>query len=200
MGYHRAGFEVVGIDIETQKHYPFEFIQADFFEYVREHGHKFDVIHASPPCQAYSRAGAVHKNKHPHLIAPTRELLIATGLPYVIENVEGAPLKAVIFLCGTMFGLKTRRHRWFESNIDLGFPPYTCQCQGKASAGELLNYHNTKQRNAYLVTQSCSGSVAFKKSLGVEWMNFYEAQEAIPPAYSEYIGRHPMASLIREIQ
>ena len=190
VGYSRAGFEVVGVDIAPQKHYPFEFHQADALEYCAEHGREFDVIHASPPCQAYSRARAVHKKEHPKLIPATRDALISTGRIYVIENVEGAPLHACLMLCGTMFSLKTRRHRWFESNVDLGFPPYSCSCQNQTGIGKLFNLHNTMQRNIFMDRNGYTSTAnALRDSLEVPWMNMDEAQEAIPPAYTEWIGK-----------
>lgn len=193
-GYQRAGFEVWGCDIKPQPRYCGElFFQMDALEFIALFGGIADAIHASPPCQAHSVARRVHKKDHPDLIPPTRRELIASGRPYVIENVEGAPLRAQLMLCGTMFGLKTRRHRLFEMSFDLSFPPFACSCHGEVVRGNLLNYHNTAQRNRYLAQQSDSGSLAFKKSLGVEWMNFDEAQESIPPAYTEYIGGHLMA-------
>jgi len=113
MGYHRAGFEVEGVDIKPQPHYPFKFYQADALEFPLE---GYDAYHASPPCQKYTTMQYRYKNKlnHPDLIAPIRERLIATRKPYVIENVYKAPLKGHLLLCGTMFGLKIRHHRFFE--------------------------------------------------------------------------------------
>lgn len=129
MGYHRAGFEVVGVDLAPQPNYPFEFIQADALEYVAEHGHEFDVRHASPPCQAFSKTRTLHGNTHPELVEPTREALREVGGPYIIENVVGAPLEDPLMLCGSEFGmqapdvdgtpLKLLRHRLFESNVPL---------------------------------------------------------------------------------
>ena len=195
-GYQETGFYVVGVDNRPQPHYiGDEFYQADALEFCATHGREFDVIHASPPCQAYSKARFVHNKPHPALIPETRIALIKTGKLYIIENVEGAPLRACIFLCGTMFGLKTRRHRWFESNVDLGFAPASCSCAGGASRGELLNYHNTHQRNLYLRRGTKSGADALRESLGVKWMNFNESQEAIPPAYTRYIGGCLMKAL-----
>lgn len=199
-GYQRAGFRVIGIDNRAQPHYCGDgFMQMDYAEffmrYLAGEWERAEAFHTSPPCQGYSKAGVIHKKEHPKLIPQTRAALILTDRRYVIENVEGAPLRACIFLCGTMFGLDTRRHRWFESNVDLGFPPFACSCAGKAARGELLNYHNTQQRNLYLSHQNDSGSRAFKKSLGVEWMNFDESQEAIPPAYTEFIGARLLAAL-----
>lgn len=196
MGYRLAGFEVVGVDIMPQKHYPFEFHQADALEYIAEHGREFDAIHTSPPCQAYSQARAVHRKEHPDLIPVTRRILSKVGLPYVIENVVGSPLLARLLLCGTMFGLKTIRHRLFESNIDLGFPPATCSCNRQAVTGNLFNLHNTRQRKLYMQKNGYSRSCdALRDSLGVPWMSMDEAQEAIPPAYCEFIGKQLISVL-----
>lgn len=127
MGYHRAGFEVVGVDIEPQKHFPFEFHQADALEFIREHGHEYDVIHASPPCQAYSVTSSWWQDRmHQDLIQPTRQALQQVGKPYIIENVPGAPLFNYVMLCGTMFGLYVIRHRLFECNPQILFSPRTC--------------------------------------------------------------------------
>ena len=119
VGYSRAGFtEIVGVDIEPQKNYPFEFIQADALEYLKEHGHEFDAIHASPPCQGYSIMRNLPWNKdreYPLLIDPVRELLESINKPWAIENVMGAHLRAG-WLCGTMFELPFYRHRAFETN------------------------------------------------------------------------------------
>ena len=121
-GYHQAGFEVMGVDIKRQPNFPFSFIQADALDMLDdlEFLQQFDVIAASPPCQAYSIMRAVsarHGRPHPQLIEPVRAKLEKTGLPYVIENVIGAPLKNAVVLCGAMFGLRTYRHRLFESNL-----------------------------------------------------------------------------------
>jgi DNA (cytosine-5)-methyltransferase 1 len=212
-GYQDAGFFVVGVDIASQPRYiGGGFIQADALDILRrliagegveDEGGRvwrledFMLIHASPPCQAYSRAQRVHKKAHPKMIRAVRGLLESAGLPYVIENVKGSPLKASLMLCGTMFDdLMVIRHRYFESNIDLGFPPYACSCKGKSSRGILLNYHNTKARNLYLKNNGySSGADAFRDALQVGWMTFDESQEAIPPKYTAYIGRQILAAL-----
>src|SRR3990172_8007103 len=130
MGYHRAGFdEIVGVDFKPQKHYPFTFVQADALEYVAAHGREFDAIHASPPCQRYSnmtKRWGIGIN-HPNLIGPVRERLQEIGIPYVIENVKGAPLENPVMLCGSMFGRGAseyglRRHRYFEASFTLWAP------------------------------------------------------------------------------
>lgn len=148
LGYRQAGFTaIVGVDKEPQKHYPFDFVQADALAYVEKFGHEFDAIHASPPCQAYTKLRAVAGNReYPDLVTGTRDMLRYVGLPYVIENVPGAPLDVTLMLCGTMFGLHTgdaqlgmfgiregyaelRRHRLFESNLMLT-PPGHCRHHG----------------------------------------------------------------------
>src|SRR5690554_2039294 len=108
VGYARSGFDVVGVDNKPQKHYPFEFHQDDALRYLAEHWEEFDAIHASPPCQVYSATKHAHAGagNHPDLLEPTREAVRATGLPYVIENVEGAPLLDPLTLCGSEFGLR----------------------------------------------------------------------------------------------
>jgi len=190
MGYHRAGFEVVGVDIEPQPHYPFEFIQADFFEYVREHGDEFDAIHASPPCQKYSEMQHIHKNKdkHPDLIPETIDVLEKTGKPYVIENVENSPLKTHVMLCGSMFGMRLARHKLFLVNFYVPLLAYPCNHTDKYDP-----YHGGQD--------GINEREKLSEIIGINWfMTRPEVRNAIPPAYTEYIGRHPMASLIREIQ
>ncbi|MCX6021844.1 MAG: DNA cytosine methyltransferase, partial [Chloroflexi bacterium] len=125
MGYSQAGFEVVGVDIKRQPHYPFDFIQGDVFSLAPEFLATFDAIHASPPCQSYSDLAKRNGNADawPRLVDPVRELLVHTGLPYIIENVEGCPLLNPTMLCGTMFPqLRVLRHRLFESNFEI-MPP-----------------------------------------------------------------------------
>ncbi len=194
MGYHRAGFDVTGVDIEPQKRYPFQFIQADALEYLAAHGHEYDVIHASPPCQEFSTTKALpNVGDYPDLIEPVRDLLLATGKPYVMENVPAAPLHNPLLLCGSMFGLALRRHRIFESRPPIWFPPGPCQC-------------------SHLYTNSARGYSAFKngataitvagnnyplvdglEAMGIDWMGSRdELSQAIPPAYTEFIGRHMM--------
>jgi DNA (cytosine-5)-methyltransferase 1 len=132
MGYARSGFDVVGVDKNPQPNYPFPFVQADAVEYASEHGHEYDVIAASPPCQVHSDLAPLAAQGHVDLIPEARAALIATGLPYVIENVEGAPLINPLTLCGSMFGLSAagrvlKRHRLFESNVGLSAPkPDAC--------------------------------------------------------------------------
>ena len=127
MGYSRAGFDVVGVDIAPQPRYPFEFIQAEAIEYVKAHGHEYDAIHASPPCQASSALtkGTNRGRIYEDLIPQTRAALGASGRPYVIENVQGSDLRRDATLCGEMFGLAVIRHRYFEVSGFALTPPYT---------------------------------------------------------------------------
>ena len=181
MGYSRAGFEVVGVDLYPQKHYPFEFHQADALEYLAQHGAEFDIIHASPPCQRYSEGTPMRsRNKHPDLIAKTRKALQNSGKPYVIENVDGARflLHEPFLLCGTMFGLRVFRHRWFEAP-ELSIISPGCQ----------HGFHPV------VISGSAHGRGEAKipdmiAALGVHWMKVRsEVRQAIPPAYTEFIGK-----------
>jgi DNA (cytosine-5)-methyltransferase 1 len=191
MGYHRAGFdEIVGIDIEPQKRYPFEFVQCDALEYVRDHWMEFDAIHASPPCQAYSRSRNNGCGKDaPKLIPETRKVLQRTCLPWVIENVEGSPLESPILLCGAAFGLKTGdfdlpRHRLFESNIFLF--SFGCRHRRGATIGVYGNGTNSWHRKKF---GRCVTDMEKKDAMGIDWMTRKELTQAIPPAYTQYIGR-----------
>ncbi len=179
MGYHRAGFEVVGVDIKPQPHYPFEFHQADALTYPFD---GFDVIHASPPCQRFSAMQNIHKNidRHPDLIAQTRNKLLGAGKPYIIENVPKAPIRVDLLLCGTMFSLPIIRHRIFESNV-LAFsllPP----CN-----------HSNVYDPWHGGEQARNERVKLAKAMGIDWfMTRPEVREAIPPAYTEFIGKQIM--------
>jgi len=209
MGYSRAGFEVVGVDIKPQPRYPFEFHQADALEYVAEHGHEFDAIHASPPCQGYTRMNqgllqAQGRSKdHPFLVETTRDAVIKTGLPYVIENVVGAPLVNPIQLCGSSFGLLVERHRLFESNVFLMM--VTCahgwQKFDKPPLHSLHGHRKATRSRVYGVYGNGRGAgetiAAWSRAMGIDWMNRYELTQAIPPAYTEYIGRQLLNILER---
>ena len=191
MGYHRAGFDVVGVDIAPQRHYPFEFHQADALEYLAEHGHEFDVIHASPPCQGYSRMrhlSWLKGREYPLLIPVVRLMLQATGKPWVIENVSDAPL-AGAELCGAALGLPIRRHRRFESSILLLFP--SCPGHPVIHYGR-ANMH--KHGDGAGVMGIHPGRQA-GDAMGIDWMNGREFRQAIPPAYTEWIGKQLLEML-----
>jgi len=202
MGYHRAGFDVVGVDIKPQPRYPFAFWQRDALEVLRcregeefEMGY-FDAIHASPPCQAYSSLTGWGKGRsektHPDLVAETRDLLRATGLPYVIENVEGAPLENAVRICGQALGLRVRRHRYFESNVMLLVP----ECQHPEPP--VIVVRGSIGRKVFDPRRKAIAPTLDEARLVMEmpWASKDELTQAIPPAYTELIG-HQLISHIR---
>lgn len=195
MGYSRAGFDVTGVDIAHQPRYPFAFVQGDAIDYINQHGKEFDAIHASPPCQGYSRMRHLPWLKdrvYPLLIPATREALESTGNPWVIENVEDAPLLNGITLCGASFGLKVYRHRKFESNVLLLAPPHQKHV-AVIGSGRMLNDRQSASADGWVshVGKSAEGAQA----MGIDWMTRKEIAEAIPPAYTEYIGNQLMGVL-----
>jgi len=201
VGYHRAGFEVEGVDIKPQPHYPFKFYLADALEFPLE---GYDCYHASPPCQKWSGLADVTKHhtgkfpEHPDLIAPTREILIATGKHYVIENVTKSPLNTVIILCGASMGLRcVQRHRHFETSFMIFQPKcsHTKEPQIYGVYGK-LNGRAIFPRKEYRTTYAARDIEHARELLGIDWMDDGEIQEAIPPAYTEYIGKYLMQCLL----
>ena len=207
-GYAAAGFDVVGVDIDPQPRYPFEFHQADALEFVTDHGHEFDAIHASPPCQAFSKTKTLHSNEHPDLIEPTRAALIATGKPYVIENVVGAPLVDPVKLDGRHFAmtaadvdgveLKLVRPRLFESNIALHAPStftpnreiVTASAYGAGGGWTPKHRDNPDRRGGYIPHID-----VLRELLGIDWTNKHELSQSIPPRFTQYVGEQLMAVL-----
>jgi DNA (cytosine-5)-methyltransferase 1 len=183
MGYHRAGFDVVGVDINPQPRYPFEFHQGDALEYLAEHGHDFDAIHASPPCQAYTKAQRIRGNAHADLVGPTRSTLQAIGKPYVIENVMGAPLLDPIMLCGAMFDIRTYRHRIFETSWGMAQPIHPVHVAKTTKMGRKL-----KDGEFMHIVGNFTGAATARGIMGMPWATRDELREAIPPAYTEFIG------------
>lgn len=200
-GYHRAGFDVVGIDIEPHAEYPYSLTVSDItqlkFDRINKCWHPngdpswclgtFEVVAASPPCPRYSTATPEDsRTQHPDLIEPIRSLLETWGGPYVIENVPGSPLESPLKLCGSMFDLGVRRHRLFESNVFMFQPECSHQSQGQpwgvtGESAEIGDYarHGRKART---VTHA-------QQVMGIEWMNNWsDLADAIPPAYTEWIG------------
>ncbi len=203
MGYYRAGFAVVGVDIAPQPNYPFEFIQADVLELEPEFFESFDAIHASPPCQAYSDLAKRNGNAHewPDLVGPVRDILNSTGKPWVIENVEGSPLLNPIVLCGTMFDkLRVIRHRLFESNFDIIPPPHIPHKEHPrvhTLDKRKSHYGKTDEwRDFVQVTGGGNCTIAAARdAMGIDWMKKAEINEAIPPAYAQFIGNALMERL-----
>lgn len=208
MGLHRAGFDVTGVDLARQPRYPFRFVQADALRPPFRLS-DFDFIWASPPCQAHTSLRKMwNSRQHEDMIPQTRDLLAGSGVPWVMENVPGAPLRATIRLCGTMFDLATpcgaelRRHRYFETSFMLLQP----ECRHGSSVVGVYGGHvrdrcrtititgHTPQQNVERnrVRQTYSVEDA-KHAMGIDWMTLAELSQAIPPAYSELIGRHAAA-------
>jgi len=190
MGYHRAGFEVEGVDIKPQSHYPFKFYQADALTFPLE---GYDAYHASPPCQAYISFGYLDKSKYPDLIAKTRELLRATNKPYVIENIPGAKrlLENPIILCGKSFGLKVYRHRCFECSFSVKELDHISHHDSTPGAGYGIS------PKGFISIAGHMNNVAYaKQAMDIDWMNGGELSQAIPPAYTEYIGKYLMKAVV----
>lgn len=193
MGLHRAGFEVVGVDIVRRKRYPFAFVQADALSPPFDLA-TFDLIWASPPCQAYSvsRTRAPGKREHPDLVAPTRQMLENSGRPWILENVQGAPLRSGIMLCGAAFGMgaggrQLRRHRYFETSHMIMSPPCGCDNREKigvyGNGGGWANRFDPDRRGY-------KGNVAeSREAMGMPWASIAGLSQAIPPCYAEYVAR-----------
>lgn len=215
VGYHRAGFDVVGVDLAPQPRYPFAFIQADVLSLDQRFIRSFDAIHASPPCQAHTAMKSMHNaREHLDLVPQTRAMLEASGRPWIMENVVGAPLLDPVLLCGTMFGLgvddaELRRHRLFETSFDV---PLRLQCQHGARStigvygGHVRN--RTRARTIGIYGKGARDSVRKfdkgvpdftadqgREAMGIDWMTLSELSQAIPPAYTEHLGRQLMAVL-----
>lgn len=197
VGYHRAGAEVIGVDIDPQPDYPYEFIQADAIDYLTNHDaglHGFDLIHASPPCQTHSALTQGNRNRegwhdeHVDLIPETRTLLDATGIPYVIENVQGSTLRRDATLCGEMFGLDVIRHRYFEFGRWTTEKPAHQPHRGRVAGWR----HGVYYDGPYLAVYGQGGGKASvaeaKEAMGIEHMRtLHDLVEAIPPAYTEWV-------------
>ncbi len=213
VGYACAGFDVVGVDLNAQRRYPFAFEQADALHYLENAAQIrngfFQAIHASPPCQAYSITKHTHGVQHPDLLGPTRELLKDTGLPYVIENVAGADMPGAVICCGSKLCFDTvdddgtplflKRHRQFESNVPL--VGSGCECialkrkgykiGGVYGGGSRDRYHAENVRHGGYTP--CKG--AQETLMGIDWMTQKELNQSIPPSYTEFIGRQLLDAL-----
>lgn len=191
-GYQQAGFYVVGVDINAQPNYcGDEFVRADALKVLRDYDWdglvdvgRFDALHASPPCQRYIRGGLQDTERHPDLLGPTRDLLETWGLPWVMENVPGAPMRPDVVLCGSHFGLKIRRHRWFE--VSWGIPLMTNSCDHSYPIhGVYGGLHGQQGAWPGMLPDTLETR---REALGIDWMTADELADAIPPAYTEFIG------------
>jgi DNA (cytosine-5)-methyltransferase 1 len=205
VGYERVGFEVVGVDIRPQPRYPFAFIRADVLD-VLGCGN-FDAVHASPPCQAHTAMRTMpNASEHRNLIPETRKLLRETGLPYVIENVRGAPLENPVEICGAALGLRSAthdlaRHRLFECNFPLLAPP--CSHGSRPVVGfygdnvrDARRLPGEADRRLKDMATDREGKLRWgREAMGIDWMEWEELVQAIPPAYTEHIGHFLMAEL-----
>jgi DNA (cytosine-5)-methyltransferase 1 len=198
MGYHQAGFEVVGVDVEPQPRFPFEFHKADALDYLHHHGGEFDAIHASPPCQDHS---VLHRNygapEHGTgwLLSAVLEALRAQPCPWVVENVVGARLPSAFILCGASFGLGAsgldlNRHRLFEVSFPMLAPP--CQHRRGLTIGVYGNgtnaWHRRKLGRNLTVAE-------MREAMGIDWTTREELTQAIPPAYTRFIGEQLLQHL-----
>jgi DNA (cytosine-5)-methyltransferase 1 len=199
VGFDRAGFEVVGVDVAPQPRYPFEFIQADAMTFPLD---GFDAIHASFPCQskaAYRRKGHGVGDGYPNLVAEGRERLRAAGVPCSIENVEGFrdDLRDPVTLCGSSFGLDVRRHRLFECSFAVMVPPCACgwqRAQFPGATNRAANSRRTVEVGAWRIPLSVQ-----QRAMGIDWMTLEELSAAIPPAYTEHIGGYLMAEVTARV-
>jgi len=190
MGYHRAGFDVVGVDFIDQPHYPFKFIRADALSYFRDYGHQYDVIHASPPCPKWSVGSKLRKTtqNHPDLLTPLRPLLDESSKPYIIENVPGSPLINPLVLNGLMFkNLRVLRERWFETNFMIPQPILPSWRKSGFSVGRQPG--ETGKGGYVTVAGHLKNREYCMKAMGIDWpMTRRELSNSIPPDYTQYIG------------
>ena len=190
VGYARAGFDVVGVDIAPMPRFPFAFHQGDALKYLLEHWQDFDAYHASPPCQAFTNAQRIMGREHPDFITATRSAFELIGKPWVIENVLGAPLRDPITLCGGMFSLTTYRHRLFETWRPIAAPAHPEHVAPLTKMGR-----RPRPGEFMHVVGHFSGVSEAQRAMGIDWMTRDELAESIPPAYTEHIGAALMSHL-----
>lgn len=212
-GYAAAGFHVIGSDLHPQPRYPYPFAQGDALQLLDDlldgkapqfsDGHTYGlpgstadrIIHAmagSPPCQPFTLAQRIQGRDHPDLVADTRRRLQATALPWIIENVVGAPLVDPVMLCGAMFGLRTYRHRLFESNAPMAVPAHPDHVAATTKMGR-----PPREGEFMHVVGNFSGVSLAREVMGAPWMNRDGLRESIPPAYTEHLGRQLLAVMER---
>jgi len=200
MGYYRAGFDVTGVDIAPRPRYPFTFVQADAIEYIAAHGHEYDLIHASWPCQ-YGAAITKGTNRrlrdrYPNLLPAGRAAMLATGRPYVIENPEARP---DVVLCGTMFGLPIIRHRRFECHGWTPMAPPHTPHRGRVRGWRHGQYHDGEYLAVYGKGGGKASVAEMQAALGIDWTDVHEELvEAIPPAYTAFLGEQAAVQLRAE--
>jgi DNA (cytosine-5)-methyltransferase 1 len=189
VGLYRAGYDVIGVDIDPQPRYPFPFIQADVMQIDFS---RFDLAWASPPCQKFCRLNTREDlSGYPDLIEPVRAKLIASGIPYVIENVPEAPIRCDLMLCANMFGLRSYRHRHFECSFPIEQPAHPEHKIRVNRRGENRREHWAN--GGFMTITGDVGVYCGPGAMGIDWMSGNEMSEAIPPAYSEYVGRAALA-------
>jgi DNA (cytosine-5)-methyltransferase 1 len=192
-GYSSAGFDVTGVDIQEQPNYPFPFIRADALKLSPGFIASFDAVHASPPCQSYSDLARRNNNadKWPRLIEPVRKLLVRSGVPYIIENVDGAPLVNAALLCGTMFSqLRVLRHRLFEANFLILTPSHRKHPKVHTFDRRKSHFGKTDEWKDFVQVTgggNCTLAAA-RDAMGIQWMTKREINESVPPAYSHFVG------------
>lgn len=191
MGYHRAGFtDIVGVDLAPMPRYPFDFAQGDALEYLAEHGDDFDAVHASPPCQWVTHASIQWRSAgktYPALVDPTRDLLLALGRPYVIEQPVGWPLRNPVMLNGAQFGLRVRRVRYFETSFEMPL----VLLPGDEMPAKMGRPWDARKGQVFYPVGHFSGVAEARVAMGIDWyMTQREVAQAIPPAYCEFIGKH----------
>ena len=199
VGYHRAGFDIIGVDIKPQPNYPFEFIQGDAVD-PPVNVAAFDAIHASPPCQQFSQMSKCRPGlaeTYPNHVPETRRSLINSGLSYVIENVVGAPLDNPVQICGSGLGMTLQRHRLFESNVALWGAP--CAHGQNTWNPDYGHATGRKRRRVPVIGEWRIRKSLQDEAMGIDWMTLPELSEAIPPAYTEFIGRQLIEQLNRKV-
>lgn len=197
MGYALAGYEVTGVDIVPRPRYPFAFVLGDALEYLEAHGHEYDLIHASPPCQGYSHlTPAKNRGDHAKLIPAVREILKRLGKPYVIENVAGArhDLETPVMLCGSMFGLRTQRHRYFETSFPVAAPR---QCDHSEIPLLVTTASKASREKRFALGMKPKTVANAPLAYGIEWMSCDGLKECIPPAYTRWIAEQFLLHNIR---
>lgn len=211
-GYVDAGFDVIGVDIVPQPRYPYDMIVGDAVAVLRSLldgkvdptiGYALediDAIHASPPCQRYT-TGTNNPERHPDLVGPVRDLLMGSGVPWVIENVPGAPLIDAVQVCGSAFDLAVRRHRKFESNVALLGTGCDHRSQGQPVGvyGDHPDRREYRRPDGTRRGSKARGVGEARLAMGMEWADWHGLREAIPPAYTAYIGRQLMTHVREEV-